>query len=374
MRTVGVEEELLLVDRGTGVPVPIAQQLLAVANRPVGGGRLESEMQQEMLEVVSPPHDSIEALTADLRAGRETADHAARLLGARAVALATSPLPAHPRANPSDRFQAMMSRYGSAARRSLVCGQHVHVGIGSSDEGVAVLDRIRGWLPLLIALSANSPFADGDDTGHASYRTVAWNAWPCAGFLDVLGSVEAYAALEEQLLGTGVLLDAGMLYFGARLSRHEPTIEVRVADVCLDVEDAALLAALVRGLVETAAAEWLDGVPPLAVPTPVLRLAAWRAALSGVDGMLLHPRTGKPARAADVVGDLNEHIRRALEASGDDDLVAAGLRRILTTGTGADRQHTAFRRSGRLSDVVLDAAEATVAVPAPRLRLPVPAF
>jgi carboxylate-amine ligase len=374
MRTVGVEEELLLVDRGTGVPVPIAQQLLASRSTLACGSRLDSEMQQEMLEVVSPPHLTAEALADDLRAGRRAADEAARLLGARAVALATSPLPAHPRANPSDRFQAMMSRYGVAARRSLVCGQHVHVAIESPDEGVAVLDRIRVWLPVLVALSANSPFADGEDTGHASYRSLTWNSWPCSGFLDVLGTAGAYAALEEQLLRTGVLLDPGMLYLAARLSRHEPTVEVRVADVCLDVDDAVLLAALVRGLVDTAAAEWRDGVPPVPMPTPVLRLAAWRAALSGVDGMLLHPRTGRPERATGVVGDLLAHVRPALEAAGDDDLVAEGLRRILTEGTGADRQRTAFRRSGRLGDVVLDAAEATVAVRPSRVRVPVPVY
>ena len=116
-----------------------------------------------------------------------------------------------------------------------------------------MLDRIRTWLPMILALSANSSFWHGTDTDYASYRYQAWNRWSTAGPTDIFGSVASYDRHRTALLGTHVPLDAGMLYYDARLCGHHPTLEVRIADVCLDPEHAAVLAALARALVETAA-------------------------------------------------------------------------------------------------------------------------
>lgn len=102
-------------------------------------------------------------------------------------------------------------------------------------------------------------------------------------------------------LASGTLLDEGMVYFDARLSRNHPTVEVRVADVCLYTEDAILIAALVRALVETAAGEWRRGVPVRPVPAALLRLALWRASRSGMNGDLLHPVDNRPRPAAAIV-------------------------------------------------------------------------
>src|SRR4051812_23890511 len=258
MRTFGVEEELLLVDGPTGRPKPVAQQVLAAHERAGrrGGGALAAEMDQEMIEAVTRPCTTVEQLGEEAAALRMAADIAARAAGARVAALAVSPLPAQPHPTPSRRYLAMMGAFGALSRNSLACGLHVHVGIDSPEEGVAVLDRIRPWLPVLVALTANSPFCNGEDTGHASWRTVAWHQWPSAGPLDLFGSVEAYREHERRLVASGVLLDAAMLYFSARLSRHHPTVEVRVADVPLDVSVTATIAPLVRAMVDTAAAEW----------------------------------------------------------------------------------------------------------------------
>jgi carboxylate-amine ligase len=253
----------------------------------------------------------------------------------------------------------MIERYGLTARGTLVCGFHVHVGIASREEGVAVLDRIRTWLPTLLALSANSPFFGGADTGHASYRFVAWHQWQSAGPTDVFGSVEAYDRFERFLVDTGVILDTGMLYLDARVSRKQPTVEIRVADVCLDARDAAVLAALVRALVDTAADEWRAGIPPAAVPSAALRLAEWQAALTGVAGSLPHPVTWREGSARDAVEALFAHTAGALEANGDLMLVRRGIERIHAVGGGAGRQRAAFERRGRMRDVIALAVAAT---------------
>ncbi|MFF1877230.1 glutamate--cysteine ligase [Leifsonia sp. NPDC058230] len=353
-----MEEELLLVDPVTGAPVPVAPQALAAAPDPGDGPAVDSEIQQEMMETQTRPHETAAGLLDDVLAGRELADSLAKPQGARAVALAMSPLAVSPHTTDKPRYTAMLERFGTTAG-TMVCGCHVHVGIESREEGVAVLDRIRIWLPVLLGLSANSPFAHGVDTGYASFRYVAWHQWQSAGPTDVFGSVEAYDAFENMLVDTGVILDHGMLYLDARLSRKQPTVEVRIADVCLDARDTVVLAAVVRALVDTAAEEWRAGVAPVAVPSAALRLASWQAALTGAGGRLPHPVHGRAGDAQQAVEALLAHVDRALAANGDGERVRRGIARILDTGGGAGVQRASFARNERLSDVIADAIAAT---------------
>jgi carboxylate-amine ligase len=324
------------------------------------GPVLTAEFQQEMIEVVTPPHSTMAALEADIVRGRAIADRAARDVGVRAAALATSPLPTDPHPVQLRRFMAMTEEYGLTAREQLTCGCHIHVSVESAEEAVAVLDRIRIWLPVLIALSANSPFWHGKDTGYASYRSQVWNRWPSAGPLEILGSPEAYHRLVYDMVSTGVALDEGMIYFDARLSRHYPTVEIRIADVCLRPQNTVLLAGIARGLVETAARQWREGVPPAAVPSALLRLAGWKASRWGLRGELLDPHTSRPAPALAVVNALMNHIRGALEDIGDLRRVEELIDELLSVGTGAVRQLEVLHRTGELQDVVADAADCTV--------------
>ena len=168
-----------------------------------------------------------------------------------------------------------------------------------------------------------------------------------------------YRALVADLLGTGVLLDEAMAYFDARLSARYPTVEVRVADVCLRADDAVLIAALCRGLVDTAARDARAGKDAPAVPAALLRLAAWRAARSGTADVLVHPADWRPRPAGEVIADLVDHVRPALSRSGDLQRVESLLEQVLARGSGARRQREVLDRSGRLLDVVLDAVELT---------------
>ena len=172
------------------------------------------------------------------------------------VAVATSPFKVRPTPTENERYARMTEMFGIIARQQLTCGQHIHVSINSPDEGVAALDRIRGWLPLLTAISANSPYWQGQDTGYASYRSIAWGQWPTAGPTEAFGDVDGYHRAIAGLLATGAAMDDGMIYFDARLSAKYPTLEIRVPDVCTDVGDSALIAALARGLVDTSATDW----------------------------------------------------------------------------------------------------------------------
>lgn len=368
MRTVGVEEELLLVD-DTGHAVAVAPSVLAVAEEveesPAAGPGdasgtgegLEPELQLQQLEIDSVPCEVLADLHADLVVRRRHVDDLACRVGARVAPLGTSPLPVEPRTTPAPRYRRMAGIYGLMEQEQLTCACHVHVSVDSEEEGVAVLDRIRVWLPVLVAMGANSPFWQGHDTRYAGYRTQVWARWPVAGPVDVHGSPAGYHRLVDSLVASGALLDRGMVYFDARLSAKYPTVEVRVADVPQQVRQSVALAGLVRALVDTAAADWRDGRPPAQVPALLLRAATWRASRYGLEDQLVHPVGGELHRAGDVLRDLLGTVTPALAANGDLDLVTQWLEHLLADGTDAQQQRLAFARRGRLEDVVRDAVE-----------------
>ena len=364
-RLIGVEEELLLINPRTLSPVPVALRILGAAATPSDATVvapalvLESEVKQEQIEVVSPPLRTLDEVLESIVRGRRSADDAARKVGARAVAVATGVIAGAPHPVSTQRYDEMKERFGVTFDEQLTCGFHVHVTIGSRDEGVAVLDRIRPWLPVLLALSANSPFWNGRDTQFASYRYQAWGRWPSAGPYELFGSQKGYDHVVEDLMRTGVPLDEGMIYFDARLSAHAPTVETRICDVCLRPDDAAALAVLIRGLVETAARDWRTGVAANPVSITLLRAASWRASRFGTEASLVHPVTGRSTPAADVVAALFDHVRDSLADDGEAERVAAQLRRILERGNGSRIQRDTVANAATGADIARGVLGAT---------------
>jgi carboxylate-amine ligase len=362
-RTVGVEEELLLVDPADGRPASAGRTVLEAAQEWLGAGadhQVEQEFKMEQTEIGSSPTTDILALRTELLTLRRAVAAAAGSTGVHVVAVATSPLKVRPTVTPNERYARMVEMFGLTAREQLTCGQHIHVSVNSPDEGVAALDRIRSWLPLLTAISSNSPYWQGKDTGYSSYRSIAWGQWPTAGPTETFGDLDGYHRAIQGLLATGAAMDDGMIYFDARLSAHYPTLEIRVPDVCTDVRDSALIAALARGLVDTAAADWQHGRPVHRLRIEVLRGATWRAARFGLSGDLLDHRSMTLVPAWAMVDALIEHVLTALRANGDLEFVLDGVARLRTTGTGADLQRAEFGRRGLLSDVVQNAAQRTL--------------
>jgi len=365
-RMVGVEEELLLVDPQTRAISARSVEVLKV-NREHGGGRepraasdeLDQELFLHQLETRTDPVTSMDDVERQLVAARRTAGAAAGASDLAIVASGIVPLGGgDPRVSPNDRYRDMVETFGETARTGQTCGCHVHLEIGSPEEGVGIIDRIVAWLPVLVALAANSPFFEGRDTGYASWRSQAWTRWPSAGATESFGSLEGYEETSRLLKMTGAARDDKMLYYDARLSTGQPTVEVRVLDACTDVADAVLAAALVRGLVETAAAEWAAGRPLDRWRAEILRASQWRASRMGLSTTLVHPveRELRPAR--EVLDALVAHVRPRLEAAGDLERVQDGLERVLRA-SGATRQRAAYERSGSVEGVVDDLIDRT---------------
>ncbi|MDP5183330.1 glutamate--cysteine ligase [Blastococcus sp. BMG 814] len=381
----GVEEELLVVD-ADGIPVARAPETLLIAARRGEGedvhqhdleeqgsdvdvpetAHLVPELKAQQLELGTPVCTTLAEVGAQLRHWRSRADAAASAVGSRVAALATSPVDVAPVPTEGERYGRLHEAFGRTAEEVLTCGCHVHVSVTDDEEGVAVLNRIRVWLPVLTALSANSPFWQGLDTSYASFRSQVWHRWPSAGPAGPFRDAGEYHRLVAAVLATRTVLDDGMVYFDARLSANWPTVEVRTADVLLRVEDVVTLTGLVRGLVETAARDARAGGAVPEMPAEVLRLAGWRASRSGLAGELVHPRTGRPAPAADVLADLLDHVRPALAEAGDERLVGDGVAALLARGTGADLQRQVHRETGDLAAVVRAAVEATTGEATPR--------
>lgn len=331
-RTVGVEEEFILVGAHTHEPSAIGPQVVVEA-ADVG---VKGEFKQQQVEIASSPAATLDDLARDLARLRHRVADAAATLDAVVVASGTWPGLHDPTSTDSARFARIGHEFGELARQQLTCGTHVHVSVRSADEGIVVLDRIRPWLSLLTALTANSPFWQGRDTGCASWRSVVLSQLPTAGPTPLWGDLATYRRTVQEVVDAGGAFDEAMLYYDARLSARYPTVEFRVTDVCPDGEAAIALAGLCRALVDTAVGA--GDVPAPDVSTLTLRAAAWRAARHGLAGELVDPVTGALVPAPRAVGALLSFIEEALEENGDRDRVHAFVAGTLAAGTAAERQ------------------------------------
>jgi carboxylate-amine ligase len=353
-RTFGVEEELVLVDPETRRATSRSDRAEA-ANE--SAEEVALELFQHQVESSTPPLTDAGELGEALRRGRRALGESAAAAGARAVAVASPPLaPREEEFTRTDRYLRFEGEFGQIAREAHVCGMHVHVEIENEAEGVRVIDGIRPWLPLLTAISANSPYWQGADTGFASWRSQVWGRWSSAGSREPFGDLATYREVAEKTVDWGGAMDRAMLYFDARLSDSYPTVELRVCDVCLEIDDAVLVAVLARALVTTAASR-----DPAPWRSDLLRVAGWRAARYGAAGDLVHPGSGELASPREVFGALVDHVGEQLDSTGDRRFVEDGFERLLARGNGAVRQRRTFEEKGDLVAVVDDLADATEA-------------
>ena len=358
--SMGVEEEFLLVDPRTGQPAPLGAEVVAAAGRRFGV-ELDVELARAQVETKTSVCHTLADVGRQLRGMRLVAADAARGLGCTLLATGVPPVGGPEVATAGgDRYRHLAEDYRLLAREQSICGCHVHVAVPDPETAVQVCNHLRPWLPVLGAVTANSPLACGRDTGYASWRTVVWSRWPAAGPPPYFESAEHYESVCDLLVDSGAAHDRRMVYWDVRPSSHLPTVEVRVADVAATADEAVLLAGLVRALVTAALADVHRGLPAPRVPTELLRVASWRAARDGLTGLCLDVPSERLVPARLVLDRLLHRVRDHLD--GDDlALVRDLLARVDLHGTGAARQRRAHARAGRLSDVLDQVAADTVA-------------
>ena len=354
--TLGVEEEYLIIDRATRRLVSRAKALRADAEERLGT-LVEGELNLCQIEVASPICRSLDEVRLSLT-GLRRGLHEAAGPESDVIAVGSHPMGSweHQHVDHGvERYRNMEDDFQVVARQQVICGCHVHVGVADPDLAAATTSRLRRWLPGLLALSANSPFWEGRDTGYQSFRLQVWQNWPTLGMPPRLGSAAELEAILAQLRAVDAIETPASLYWYVRPSHRYPTIECRPFDVCMSVDHAVTLAGLTRALTWVAMQEALAGVPEPDPPREVLDAAMWRAARFGIESSLvsIDEMTTRPAE--EVVTAMLRDAQPGLEAHGDGEVVADGIWAILRDGNGALVQRRAFADSGRLDGIVDDA-------------------
>lgn len=349
--TVGVEEEFLLVGADGRLVRSGPEVVRASHDDP--GGDVQEELTRCQVESATGVCTGAEELRIQLLQLREELASKAAARGLRLLPSGTPLLEeARPAGiTPRPRYRKMAQHFGEVATAAATCGCHVHVGIPDRATGIAISNHIRAWLPVLLALTANSPYNNGGDTGYSSWRYVRWALWPSAGPPPLFESVDHYDDSVDAMLRAGAMLDRGMVYWDIRLSEKQPTLEIRVSDVAATAGEAALLAVVVRALVALALRDIESQRDAPRPQIEVLRAFLWRAARDGISGRCPNPLTGALMSGDSVPALLAEHLRPVLHGA-DLDFLLTGLRTLRTSGGGAQRQRRVFAAHQRLTDVV----------------------
>jgi carboxylate-amine ligase len=349
--TLGAEEELHLIDLERWELSARAPQLLSR----LPSASYSAEIQRTTVETNTAVVRTLSDLREELLRLRRGVVAVAEGEGLGVAAVGTAPRStfADFELTPTGRYGRMQEQYRLLVDEQLICGTQVHVGVADRDLAVEIAQRVAGHLPVLLALSASSPYWNGQDTGYSSIRTIIWQRWPTAGATGPLADAAEYDALLADLIGSGVIADAKMAYFDVRPSSHAPTLELRVCDACPLVDDAVLIAGLFRAMVRAAELDVEAGRPYRAVPAPLHRAAMWQAARGGLSRELVGGTDRPmPRPAADVVRGLLHRLRPQLEELGDWETVTELTETTLARGNSADRQRAAFAETGELTDVM----------------------
>jgi carboxylate-amine ligase len=345
--TVGIEEELMVLDPGTLDLAPRAAEVLA---RTVGDPRYKPELPAAQLEIVVPPAPTVGEAAAALAAARADLAKAASEIGVLAGA------GAHPFAategvlSGGERYEALQREYGPIARRQLVFGLHVHVAVRPADRALAVYNAVRSYLPLIAALAANAPFHGGADTRLASVRPTIAGQLPRQGVPPPLASFEE---LEGAVRWAGI--DPTQWWWEARLHPLLGTVEVRVPDTQTTVAETAAVAAVVHALVVWLAERHEAGEALTVAPSWRIAENRWSGCRHGLDGAMTDLVTGESRPTREWAAELLDGLAGAAQRAGCAAELARARRAL--SANGAVRQRAVVAEHGDLTALVRWLAE-----------------
>jgi len=341
MTRFGIEEEFLFLDEHSLAPVTLAAGTRERITRLRTGGEVTREYLTSQIECVTEPVSTAVDGEAQLL-------HLRGLIGwhaqeQHAIAAGTGTPFATTRSSavsPSPHYDDVADQLGHLTRDHEVNGLHVHVEVDGDEERVRALDRVRGWLPVLLALTGNSPFVNGRDSGFASWRSILIRRLPGSWSPPRFHDFDDYRAQVRRLIDLGAITEASSLSWAVRISERFPTVEVRVFDAQLTAEDSMFAALLSRAIVRT------DDHRQQRVGVDGIDASLWTAARRGMGARLIDPTTGEVDSAWAVAERMLAVLAPALRESGDEDRIGEGIERLRSLGTGADRQRRAVDEAG----------------------------
>src|SRR4051794_23596203 len=356
--TIGVEEELMIVDEETLDLVNAIESLLV--DPPMGA--VKPELMESVLEIATEPCRNAVEAGQQLVALRGQIREAAAEKG-----LAIGSAGTHPFAMWEDqrivarpRYRDLVSALRFVARQELIFGMHVHVGVSDPEKAIHIANGMRVHVAVLVALSANSPFWRADSTGLVSTRTPIFRAFPRVGIPPAYRDWADYQERIGFMQRSGVMEDYTYLWYDVRPHPNFGTVEIRACDSQTRVEHTLGLAALIQAMVKELAIHWESGQPLADYPWEMLDENKWLASRHGLDGELVDlpssDRVTTKALARRLLDRLREHAQD-LGADGD----FAAVEDLLERGNGAARQIVVWEANHDLRELVADIVDATCA-------------
>ena len=341
--TLGIEEEYLLVDKQTRALVIEPPKSLIGECEELLGGQVTSELLRSQIEIGTSVCQNVQEARAELVRLRGAVIEVAGRHGLAPIAASTHPFSrwTDQKHTEKERYEALTSEMQAAARRLVICGMHVHIGINDDALRIDLMNQLGYFLPHLLALSCSSPYWDGRDTGLKSYRLTIFDALPRTGLPERFQSFAEYKRHVDILINAGLIEDSSKIWWDLRPSNKFPTLETRIMDVCTYLDDAialtALLSCIMRMLyrLRLANQRWRTYTPML------IRENRWRAMRYSFDEGLIDFAKGAVIPFEELLEEILQLTAEDAEALGCEDEVGS-VRTIQQRGTSAHRQLKAY--------------------------------
>jgi carboxylate-amine ligase len=359
--TIGVEEEYLLVDKETRALVVDPPGSLIGECEELCGSQVTSELLRSQIEIGTKVCRNVQEAREDLSRLRRCIIEVADRHGLAPVAASTHPFSrwSEQKHTQKDRYEALTAEMQGAARRLMICGMHVHVGIGDDNLRIDLMNQFAYFLPHLLALSCSSPFWEGRDTGLKSYRLTVFDALPRTGLPERFQSFGEYERHLNILTNAGMIEDASKIWWDMRPSCRFPTLETRIMDVCTRLDDTIALTAMLVCIMRMLYRLRINNQRWRAYATMLISENRWRAMRYSFDEGLIDFAKGDVVPFADLLEDILNLTAEDAHALGCESEIAS-VRDILTRGTSAHRQLKAFELAQAAGNSNEDALKSVV--------------
>jgi glutamate---cysteine ligase / carboxylate-amine ligase len=362
--TLGIEEELMIVDRETLDLANSIEGLLEALAEDGTEGEVKPELMESVCEIATTPCRDTREAGIQLRALRRQVQHVASGMGLSIGAAGTHPfaLWENQRIVSRPRYRDLVAGLQFVARQELIFGIHIHVGLDDPDKAIHVVNGMRVHMPVLLALSANSPFWRADATGLLSTRTPIFRAFPRVGIPPRYDNYEDWSRRIKFMVDSKVIGDYTYLWYDVRPHPNFGTVEIRVMDSQTRVEHTLALAAMVQAMVKELAEHFEEGKRLSRYPYEMLDENKWLAARHGLDGELVDLPKQARVRTSELARRLMDRLRPHSEELGSVDELDS-LDDLLDNGNGATRQKVVYEANHDLREVVGEILAATVPEP-----------
>jgi glutamate---cysteine ligase / carboxylate-amine ligase len=358
--TVGIEEEFQIVDPETRDLRSSVTEILAQGSELLKE-QIKKEMFQAMVEVGTEICDDVEQARTEVVRLRRIVGELAQAAGGRLVASGTHPFGNWQNMEITDdeRYSYLTEQLQEIARSIAVYGLHVHVGVDDRDQSIELMNEARYFLPHILALSVNSPFWEGRDTGIKSYRSVIWGRMPRSGIPDSFRSWDDYRSFVDMLIATHSIDEPKKIWWDIRPHPKFNTLEFRVCDMPTRVEETVALAALFQAVVAKLSRLRSRNLGFRIYQRSLIAENRWRAMRFGIDGKLIDFGKGCEVPMRELGEELLEFVDDVVDDLGSRQAIET-VHHILRHGTGADRQLAVYERTRDLRSVVDFLADETM--------------